>query len=208
MLIGDDLFLFCAEKVRLVSAEYDRDCGAEERFPRNHHTLHHIVHGHCDRPIHHCRLPVDRAAAKYRSFYIPLVDRVKIFYASGLSEEEMLYYKTKELLQILLWQESTRTEDVVDLVQNMIVLAGPASRDLELGHAATADTLGEIAAMEFLLPHAERVEFLRRNPANNGVAELAREHGIPAFAAQRAFANMKVLEEFFGPGAACRAEGQ
>lgn len=139
--------------------------------------------------------PTTKESAKFRSFYLPFADRCDIYYAKGLTPEEIRYYKSKELLQIHLWQESLRTHDVVDLVQNMILRASPESRELDLGHAATADTLGDLAAMEFLFPLARRLADSQARPGK--IAELAGKYGIPSFVIQRGFNVMVALSGFF-----------
>jgi hypothetical protein len=112
-------------------------------------------------PIYHKVLDnIPWTKAKFRSFYIPfgkkgeklaqdstkVIKECRIFYATGMSPEQLRFYKTKELLQIHLWQEAHATRDIVDLVRNMILRESPTALDLDLGHSTTSDTLGEVAA--------------------------------------------------------------
>jgi hypothetical protein len=116
-----------------------------------------------------------------------------------MSTEYLRYYKTKELLQIHLWQESLRTRDIVDLVQNMILRESPTSVDLNLGHPATSDTLGEIAAMQFLFPLQRRIDYIQAaaRGQNNGIIKLAGQYRIPAFVVQRCIYNVGSLRDYF-----------
>ncbi len=132
--------------------------------------------------------------AKFRSFYIPYDDRIEIYYAADLPRRHLRYYKTKELLQIHLWQESLVTTDIVDLVQNMILRESPTSTDLNLGHPATSDTLGEIAAMEYLFPFERRLTY---TPEQNGVLKLAAQYEIPPFVVQRSLNIIEPLKTFY-----------
>jgi hypothetical protein len=87
------------------------------------------------------------------------------------------------------------TADIVDLVQNMILRDTPTSIDLNLGHPATSDTLGEIAAMEYLFPIDHRRSYTSET---NGVAKLAGKYQIPPFVVQRALNVTEPLVPFFG----------
>jgi len=138
------------------------------------------MYARLDKPIYHRQLQIDASRAKYRSFYIPFDDRYEIYYAGGLGRNDLRYYKSKELLQIHLWQESLRTTDIVDLVQNMILRESPSSTDLNLGHPATSDTLGEIAAMEFLFPVSARMTYLQQSRQDqNGIVALSNKYAMP-----------------------------
>ena len=115
-------------------------------------------------------IPIVKAniAKETHVIYIPYDDRCDICYAAGLTPDYLRYYKAKEVLQIQLWQESLATADVVDLVQNMILRASPSSLELNLGHAATSETLGDIAAEEFLFPLEERMKYGVATRHSNG----------------------------------------
>lgn len=215
MLIDPDLVSFCAKRTQEVATRHDESCGAKEGEPRSAEDLHWIMAGLHGFPIYHKVIDKNPwTEAKYRSFYIPYGERdslkpeaVKspaeikecwIFYASGMPNPHLRYYKTKELLQIHLWQESMATADIVDLVQNMILRASPTSLDLNLGHSTTSDTLGEIAAMEFLFPLKRRLAYLAAgNTGNNGLAKLAAQYDIPPFIVQQSLVYAPVLEEYF-----------
>lgn len=198
MLIDNDLIRFCAEKTRVIVAEYNAAWGVpehEDGFPRSAEDLHWITCGKHGYPIYHRVLDkLNWRDSKFRSFYIPFADRIEIYYAAGMPAPHLRYYKTKELLQVMLWQESLVTRDIVDLVQNMILRESPASIDLSLGHPATSDTLGEIAAMEYLYPLKHRLNY---RPEQNGVAKLAEKYNIPPFVIQRSLNNTEALKEFF-----------
>jgi hypothetical protein len=203
MRIDDDLLHFCARKTSEIAKSYDGFCilpAEESGFPRSVDDLEVLVAGTYDKPIRLKQLPVPYQKAKYRSFYIPCADGCDIYFASGLPKEFLRYYKAKELLQIHLWLESLRTHDVVELVQNMILRAMPESLDLDLGRAATSDTLGDVAAMEFLFPCAERVKYRGMPRARDELTTIARTFDIPPFVVQRSFNVLDVLKPFFMPG--------
>jgi hypothetical protein len=223
VLIDGDLLHFCAAKTREVAEEHDKACGAPfgQGLPRSAEDLHWIMCGRHGFPIHHKvldkRPSLHWTQAKFRSFYIPYnAQRQKlgpdataiqiaecwIFYAHGMSPEQLRFYKTKELLQIHLWQEALATRDIVDLVHNMIVRETPQALDLNLGHSTTSDTLGEVAAMEFLFPLEHRLAYLEKGAGRDGVAKLADDYKIPAFVVQRALANAENLKDFFRPSKA------
>jgi hypothetical protein len=202
MRIDSSLVHFCARKTAEIATDYDKYCihaGEGDGFPRSADDLEVLVAGIYGKPISLRLLRIDASRAKFRSFYIPYPDRCDIYFAKNIVPDHMKYYKSKELLQIHLWQESLRTHDVVELVQNMILRATPESIELDLGHAATSDTLGDIAAMEFLFPFARRLEY-GDHPENDGLVEIGERFGIPPFIVQRCFNTMESLTEFFGPG--------
>lgn len=211
MLIDNSFLHFCAEKTREIEEQYDSTCimpGEGEGFPRSPDALDTILQGIHGKPIFHRQLRIPASVAKYRSFYVPYANRIEIYYAAGLSQEQIRYYKTKELLQVHLWQESLVTKDVVELVQNMILRASPASIDLNLGHSATSDTLGEIAAMQFLFPIQRRHAHVKVVREGNGMTQLARDYGIPPYIVQACFNNMELLSKFFEPGPSDASETQ
>jgi hypothetical protein len=76
----------------------------------------------------------------------------------------------------------------------MILRESPTSIDLNLGHPATSDTLGEIAAMEFLFPLQKRLAHMTET---NGVARLAEEYNIPPFVVQRSLNITESLKSCF-----------
>lgn len=205
MLIDSELIRFCAEKTREVAIEHDEACGAAEAIPRSAEDLHLILMGRHGFPIYHRQfIKIESGKAKFRSFYIPKgekgqIKECAIYYAKGMSETQLRFYKTKELLQIHLWQEFLATRDVVDLVHNMILRESPAAVDLNLGHSTASDTLGEIAAMEFLFPLEHRLPFLKSGPGQNGLEKLAEKYKIPAFIVQRALVTAPSIKEFFCP---------
>jgi hypothetical protein len=198
VLIDDDLIRFCARQTRDVIDEYNAAWGVptlEEEFPRSADELHLIMMGRYELPIYHRTFDkLSWRDTKFRSIYIPYDDRVEIYYAAEMPTHYLRYYKTKELLQIHLWQQSLVTEDIVDLVQNMILRESPTSTDLNLGHPATSDTLGEIAAMEYLFPLAHRLNYA---PEKNGIAKLAEKYNVPAFVVQRSLNTIEPLKSFF-----------
>jgi hypothetical protein len=221
MLIDTDLIRFCAEKTREIAADHD-EYAIGGPFPRSAEDLHWLMLGRHGFPIHHKELRIPWKQAKWRSFYIPfgeegaqitpgqgsapvVIKECFIYYAGGMPRPHLRYYKTKELLQIHLWQEAHATKDIVDLVRNMIIRESPTSIDLDLGHSTTSDTLGEIAAMEFLFPLARRLEILERPPGNDGIEKLAADYEIPPFVVQRALNTANSLREFFCDGCERRA---
>jgi hypothetical protein len=201
VLIDDAFLRLCAEKTREVEQHYERDCvfpseAQDEGFPRSADDLHWIIAGIYEKPINHRLLPVDWRTARYRSFLVTYPDRYDIWYARGMSTSYLRYYKTKELLQIHLKLEALRTQDIVELVANMIKRASPTSIDLDLGHSTTADTLGEVAAMEFLFPLRRRAAHLSA-VESNGIAQVAGKYGVPDFVVQSCFNNIEVLGKYF-----------
>jgi hypothetical protein len=80
----------------------------------------------------------------------------------------------------------------------MIKRESPTSIDLDLGHSTISDTLGEIAAMEFLFPMERRLAYLQE-PAQNGMAMLAGEYKIPPFVVGRALFTTESLRPYFAP---------
>lgn len=220
MLVDLDILHFCAGKTREIAEEHDKACGAApgEGLPRSAEDLHWIMCGRHGFPIYHKvldkRPSLHWQTAKFRSFYIPYnakrqkldasataaqIAECWIFYAHGMSPEQLRYYKTKELLQIHLWQESHATRDIVGLVHNMIVRESPVALDLDLGHSTTSDTMGEIAAMEFLFPIARRLEYLKKESGKDGIAKLAKEYNVPPFVVSRALFLTPHLKEVFCP---------
>ena len=200
MLIEQELLRFCAEKTREIAAEYDKACvipGKDDGFPRSADDLHLIMHGRHGLPIFHKEIRIPWRQSKVRSFYIPYPDRIEIWYASGMPSPYLRYYKTKELLQIHLWREDHATTDVVELVHNMRLREAPSSIDLDLGHKATSDTLGEIAAMEFLFPFARRLACIESALGTDGVEALAKQYGVPPFVVQTCLNNIEGLRGFF-----------
>lgn len=191
MLIEKELLRFCAKKTQEIAEWYDRECVLPSEngdpFPRSPHDLHHMMMGLHGREIHHRKLPFDQKAVPYRSFIIPYEDRFEIYYASGMTEPQIRFYQTKELFQIHLYQAGFETNDIVDLVDNMILRESPASHDLSLGHSATADTLGELAAMQFLFPLSERRAVLAMGKVRPKSTILAEKYGVPPFVIQRSF---------------------
>lgn len=197
MLIDSEFIRFCAVKTREVVTEYEAAYPEDAKnFWRSTEGLDQIMMGRCAVPIYQRqlkRLWTDRAL-KVRSLYVPYSDRVEIYYAAGLPTDYLRYFKTKELLQIHLWQESLVTRDIIDLVQNMILRESPTGVDLNLTHPATSETLGEIAAMEFLFPLSHRLPFVSEK---DGVAKLAEAYQIPPFVVQRCLSYTEVLKPFF-----------
>ena len=197
MLIDTDLIRFCADKTREIIANYETSFEPPqngEDFPRSADELHLVMMACQPLPIYHRELRISWTEAKFRSFYIPCHDRIDIYYAKDLPLRHLRFYKTKELLQIYLWQESLVTRDIVDLVQNMILRDSPTSVELNLGHPATSDTLGEIAAMEFLFPLKSRLHY---KPEENGISALAAKYNIPPFIVQRSLNVVDGLKSFF-----------
>lgn len=199
MLIAHGYIQFCAEKTRDVIAQYDRDYGStiDDRFWRSADELHGIMTARHNLPIFHKQLKVHWHEAKYRSFYVPFPDKFHIWYARDLPPLHLRYHKTKELLQIELWKQSLVTTDIPELVRNMILRESPTSVDLDLGEVATSDTLGEIAAAEFLFPLQHRQAYLAKKPAKNGIQQLSEEYQIPPFLVQRSLSHVTVLAPFF-----------
>lgn len=155
-------------------------------------------------PIYHRELRIPWEKAKFRSFYVPKgegphIKECAIYYAKGMSPRHIRYYKTKELLQIHLWQEALATHDVVDLVRNMILRESPAAADLDLGHSTASDTLGEIAAMEFLFPIRDRIAFLNGGGNADSLDQLVGKYNVPPFLIGRALRVTESLIPFFCP---------
>jgi hypothetical protein len=217
VLIDWDLLHFCARKTHEIAEEHDKACGVPfgQGLPRSAEDLYWIMCGRHGFPIHHKVLnKIHWTKAKFRSFYIPYDAKGKklgpdataaqigdcwIFYANGMSTDQLRYYKTKELLQIHLWQESHATRDIVGLVHNMIVRESPVALELDLGHSTTSDTLGEIAAMEFLFPIERRLAFLKKDSDKNGIDKLAKDYNIPPFVVSRALLLAPHLKDVFCP---------
>jgi hypothetical protein len=200
MLIGNEHIEFCALKTREIVVEYNHVYGSEVdgRFWRSADELHGVISAKHKLPIFHGKLPDHWSKAKYRSFYIPFPDKYRIWYADQLPPLYLRYYKTKELLQIELWKESLVTTDIPDLVRKMILRDSPMSIDLDLEHPpATSDTLGEIAAAEFLFPLERRVAYLKSTTGQADVAGLAEEYQIPPFLVQRSLNHVQNLAPFF-----------
>jgi len=202
MLIEGGLLRFCAEKTIGIVDEYDKACGVGpgyDGFPRSADDLDWILQGRTGKPIFHRLLPVRYDQAKYRSFYVLFPDKFTIYYARDLAGPHLRYYKTKELMQIALEHEGLRTKDIVEFVRNMMIRGSPDSFELNLGHAATSDTLADIAAMEYLFPWSHRLNYVDIvfNGDGNGISEIAERYDIPAFVVQRAFNVMMPLEQFF-----------
>ena len=80
-----------------------------------------------------------------------------------------------------------------------MIRESPDSLDLNLGHATTSETLGDIAAMEYLFPWSHRLEYVNVafGSNGNGVEQLAEKYDIPPFVVQRSFNVMMALEEYF-----------
>jgi hypothetical protein len=100
-------------------------------------------------------------------------------------------------LQLHLWQENLATRDIVNLVHNMILRESPTALDLDLGHSTTHDTLGEIAAMEYLFPIEHRIAYLEAVKQGKDPGDLAAKYNIPAFVVGRAFYTLNNLKPFF-----------
>lgn len=205
MLIDINLIRWCADKTQEVAVEHDQACGAKpgEGLPRSAEDLHLILQGRHGFPIYHRVLEIEWTKAKFRSFYIPkgekgVIKECAIYYAKGMTKPQLRFYKTKELIQIHLWQEALATRDVVELVHNMILRDSPGALELNLGHPTTSDTLGEIAAMEFLFPLERRLPHAKK-PAQDGVTALAKEYDIPDFIVQRALGLTENLKPYFCP---------
>jgi hypothetical protein len=199
VLISNELLEFCASKVGEIVADY-RNAFPEDanKLPRDPDLLHQVIHGRCEKFIFHKELDeIASSNSTVRSTYVPYKDRVEIYYVRGLDEPHLRFYKTKELFQIHLSRDDMRTKDPVELVANMIVRSTLASVDLDLGHATISETLGDLAAQEFLFPLHKRVAYLATNPDENGVVELAKTHGIPPFIVQQCFNNIEILSRFF-----------
>jgi hypothetical protein len=113
-----------------------------------------------------------------------------------MTDRHIRYYKTKELIQIHLRSEPLRTGDVVELVHNLIQSESPGGLDLDLGHSTASDTMGEVAAMQFLFPLYRRIAYLEAPPPQNGIEELSRRYGIPPFAIQRCFNVVRSMRKF------------
>jgi hypothetical protein len=197
VLINDKLLQFCADKTREITAEYQSCLAADDDgFPRSDGDLHWIMSNRYGLPIYHKEMAVLWTQTTVRSIYIPYADKFDIWYAQGMPPEYVRYYKTKELMQIHLREEAAITEDIVELVRTMILRESPASLTTNLGPQATADTLGELAAEEFLFPLARRLTC--GNPAQgDGVNALAAEYGIPPFVVDRALRNTDMLQKYF-----------
>lgn len=203
MLIGHEFLTFCADKTRDVITAYEASYPTEGgEFLRSADELNLLMAARHGLPIRHIKLRTHHRNAKYRSFFLPFPDRHEIYYADGLEENYVRYLKTKELLQIELWQQALATTDIVELVRDMILRASAASVDLGLGFPATSDTLGEIAAMEFLFPIQERLAHLKDPADQNGIAKLAEEYDLPAFVIQMALNQAMPLKRFFCDGEA------
>jgi hypothetical protein len=207
MLIDSDLIRFCAEKTNEIAKEHDEAAGLKfgEGLPRSAEDLALVIQGRHGFPIYHRELKIVWTKAKYRSFYLPKGERGQIkecaiYYAQGMSRQQLRFYKSKELLQIHIWQENLATRDIVDLVHNMIVREAPAAVDLNLGHSTTSDTLGEVAAMEFLFPLERRLPYLKPGALRqDGIKKLAAEYDIPDFIVQRALIMAPSLKPYFCP---------
>jgi hypothetical protein len=199
MLIGNEYIRFCAEKTRQVVEVYEAAYGScvDGEFWRSADELHGVMMARHEKPIYHNKLGLNWRTSKFRSFYIPYPDRYEIWYADQLPPDYLRFYKTKELLQIELWRQSLVTSDIPDLVRNMILRESPASVDLDLGRPATSDTLGEIAAAEFLFPLQHRMECIASHRGEDGVARLAEKYQIPAFLVQRSLNHVESLKAFF-----------
>jgi hypothetical protein len=197
MLIGKKYLRFCADKTRTIVTDYERSYPSivDDQFWRSADELHAVMSARLEKPIFHRRLQVHWRDAKYRSFYVPYPDKYEIYYADQLPPTYLRFYKTKELLQIELWQESLVTTDIAELVRNMILRESPASVDLDLGHPATSDTLGELAAAEFLFPLTRRVACL--DSGKYELAQLIKDYQIPGFLIERSLNHVASLKEYF-----------
>jgi hypothetical protein len=199
MLIGHEVLKFCSTKTRGVITAYEEVYPTENgKFLRSADELFLLMMARHGLPIYRRTIHTHWSKAKYRSLHVPFPDRHEIYFAQGLPPDHLRYLKTKELFQIELWQAALATTDIVELVRDMILRSTPASVDLGLGYPATSDTLGEIAAGEFLFPTAERLALLKSGkPEDDGIASLADEYEIPQFVVQGALNNAELLKELF-----------
>lgn len=201
MIIANDLLEFCAVKTSEIEKIYDDTCifpGEEKTggHPRSSDDLHVIMMG-LHGQIFHRQLRIGIRDARYRSFYIPKPDEIAAYYVSGMTRQQIRYYKTKELMQVHLWRESLATVDIVDLVQNMILRESPAGAELNLTKEATSETLGEIAAMQFLFPLSHRIPHLDNGHSRDDLTALALQYDVPPFVIQRSLNYARPLMSFF-----------
>lgn len=135
MLIDHSVLHFCARVTRRIAADYDRYCVFPEEqatggFPRSADAMGEMIEGAMDKKIVYRRLKIHASETRIRGFCIPYDNHYEIYFVAGLDLNYMRYLKVKELLQIHLYEESTRTIDIVELVHNQILRASPESRDL------------------------------------------------------------------------------
>jgi hypothetical protein len=206
MQMRADLLQFCADATKKICGAYERSCiypedAATGGFPRSVDDLQWLISGETGWEIFHRELQVSRETTAYRSFYVPFKDHnCCIYYSPGLDVRSARYFRTKELMQILLMRDDLTTVDIVGLVHDSIVKDSPEGRMAELDVVIEADTLGDIAAMEFLFPHKERLKYVN-GERKETISEIAKRYGIPDFVVQRCFNNMGISDKYFGDAA-------
>jgi hypothetical protein len=182
MRIDTQLLLYCFEKTKAIVDGYTESCifTDENPFPRSVVDLGFLILGNIDKQIYYRLLnTVHASRSKIRASTISNDQGHYIYFVSGLEPDEMRYLQAKELFQIYFQSDPFHTRDIVDLVKNMILRSMPESAELDLGHATTAETLAELAAMEFLFPLERRISHLDASGGADRIDALASMYGIP-----------------------------
>jgi hypothetical protein len=202
MQISDDDLNYCVAKTREIVALYKRDASDPEDPCKSHLDLEWIIRNECaGKEIYLKLLRMSWTACHVRAFVLDKGAHWEIHFGGGMPPDWFLWYKAKELFQIIIVKDRPRfrTTDLAKHIGNMVLREQPESADLGLGHATVAETLAELAAIEFLLPHADRVA-LRRADGNINYVGIGAEYGLPPALVQWAASDayMSALARFFG----------
>jgi len=201
MKVESRFLQFCAERTADIVREYQASYGSDdELFWRSADELELLIKALQGKQIYCKSNRIPKLKAKYRAYTVFETDGTyTIIFVAGLDDKEIKYFKTKELFQIVLQQDAFRTRDLVDHITKMVEREGPGNRDLLLGHTATAETLAELAAEEFLFPLSHRQKFLADGGDPTNVGPLSDQYGIPDYIIQTCLSKelIETLGEFF-----------
>jgi hypothetical protein len=182
MKLEEKYLKFCAEQGRRIIDLYAKSASEPKEKQKSHHDLEWIVREDCQKQIYLRELQVVWNACHVRAFVIKKGSHYEIYLGSEMPESILRWYKCKELFQIVLDSPAFpefRTTDLVDHIGKMVLRAQPESSDLGIGPTAIGETLAELAAVEFLIPHADRVKLRHSHSAGNtDYKKIAEDYGL------------------------------
>lgn len=177
ILFDDEEIIACLEKAQEIVDLYNLYVLNSKHRRRSVDDLIWICEQYLGKKIliEYIDIPVDGSSIK--AAYLAMSDgSYRIGLLSGMSDEEERFVLCKELFHVILDEESRRSLELEDHLENYT--SNIALDEGRPNCSAAWETLAEIAATEFLFPHDERAELTNGSTAQD-FGKLATRYGMP-----------------------------
>lgn len=165
----------CIAKVHEVDHAYKLRTLNSSESKRSIDVLLEVCVDSCGKPIEVCKVDSDVNTPWLYGTCLQFPQKAVILYAHHLNSCWERFTVCKEAFHVVLDQDEYRTTDIYQHIQD-IILAFPDD-DSKPAQPVICEFLAEVAAMEFMLPYAERFAILE---AGGQVAmQVAQQYKIP-----------------------------